>query len=522
MKTNRNTLVLKIVLLGFIFVLSMPSTQSQVIRKPEKKNIKNYPVQNTVLKPDIVLSDFNINWSEGRLQGMYYSAPFTVKVRNAGLLKTAVPFNVALQYSIPSDPDFHGENTGDNCFQVPVLLASNQLYLLAGTLKTLSTNMAGNTIKFRAIGDVDCLSEFPAPNGKIDESQESNNYSNEVSYTSGYLPNLDNVSPNICIKEITQCVLSGTSLGPQDDKYALVIEQDGYKTVVAAASWATVYIKFKIPASVKTGKNMIYIADKTTLDKVSDAVEFTVGELNQVPWTDILGPFDLASTLFSLRLHNWNGSPEPENHSELKYPVYTVMPDGKKVLDIGSRVIEIPKVELNNWAGHYRFMFNDMMSASSLGFVFSRKDCFAKQFRLNIYFESEGKEIIGYYKVKVASSPWRREGAPDIHIDNGNLDNLFTLYYYNGTLNYNETTSFTAEVKAANDIEDAFLDYFKASWNDDIRAQIAFEMQKALNSSEMKSMITGMLMEAIQKKIPAGRTICKIEFADNAMLITSY
>ncbi|HEY6062181.1 MAG TPA: hypothetical protein VIV35_01155 [Chitinophagaceae bacterium] len=317
-------------------------------------------------------------------------------------------------------------------------------------------------------------------------------------------------------------MLSGLNLVPQENKYILVIEQNGFKTATESDSWTTFSIKFKVPAAVKVGRNLIYIAEKGTSNKVSDAVEFIVGEVNQVPWTAILSPFEIASAIFSLRLHNWNESSEPENHSELTYPSYTVTPDGKKVIDIGKRVIEVPKIELNNWAGHYRFMFNDMMSAASLGFVFSRTGCSNKQFRLNINFESDGKEIIGYYKVKGPAGKWRREGAPDIHIDNGNLDNLFTLYYSNGTLNYNATTGFNADVKAANNVEDAFLDFFKSSWNDDIRSQIAYEMQKALNSNEIRSMITGMLMETIRNKIPGGRTISKIDFTGDAILVTNY
>ncbi|HEY6062180.1 MAG TPA: hypothetical protein VIV35_01150 [Chitinophagaceae bacterium] len=184
MKTNKSSYVVMMALAGFFFTVSLPNAQSQIIKKPGQKPEPGYPVQTKAIKPDIVLSDFNIDWSAGQLQSMYYTAPFSVKVRNAGLLKTPVPFYVALQYSTSSDPVFHGENTGDNCFKVTALLASNQVYLLGGILKIISSNMGDQTIKFRAIADFDCLNEFPVPNGKIDEALENNNFSNEVSYKS--------------------------------------------------------------------------------------------------------------------------------------------------------------------------------------------------------------------------------------------------------------------------------------------------------------------------------------------------
>lgn len=104
-------------LAGFFFTISMPGAQSQIIKKPTQKPEPTKPVSTKILKPDIVLSGFTINWSAGQMQGMYYTAPFSVTVRNAGLLKTAVPFYVALQYSTQANPAFQGENTGDNCLK---------------------------------------------------------------------------------------------------------------------------------------------------------------------------------------------------------------------------------------------------------------------------------------------------------------------------------------------------------------------------------------------------------------------
>lgn len=509
MKTNRTTAGVMMAGIGLLFTIGIQVAQSQIIKKTEPA----YPAKTKVLKPDIVVSGFQVTWSAGQTQGIYYTAPFKVTVRNAGLIKTAVPFYVALQYATASSPVFQGENTGDNCFLVSALLSPNETYILQGNLKIISSNMAGQTTRFRAIADVDCLNEFPSPNGKIDESQENNNYSNELSYTSGYLPRLDKVSPDLCIKGLTHCMLSGSSLAPQQQNYTLVIEQYGVKTELATENWASSYIRFTLPATVNVGKNLLYIAEKATMNKVSNAIEFTVGEISRVPWADILSPFQITNPLFKLRLHNWSGNSSPQNQSLFTYPV-----SANETKDM---VVDLPQTEMKNWAGHYRFMFNDM-SSQNFGFDFNRTNCNSNQFRLNIIFESDGIEMVGYYKVLGPAGEWRRAGAPDIHINNGNLDNLFTLYYQNGTLNYFVKTSFTADVNAANKVEDAFLDYFKASWNDDIRAKIAYEMQMKLGSEAMKPQIINMIMQQVRGKMPDGRTITKIEFSQDALLVTNY
>ncbi len=509
MKTNTTSSRVMITGIAFLFIFGIQVAKPQIIKKTEPV----YPSKTKILKPDIVLSGFQVSWSGSQVQGIYFTAPFKVTVRNTGLLKTSVPFYVALQYATAANPVFQGENTGDNCFPISALLSPNETYILQGTLKIISSNMAGQTTRLRALADVDCVNEFPSPNGKIDESQENNNYSNELSYSGGYLPNLGKVSPDLCIKGVTHCMLSGSSLAPQENKYTLVIEQYGVKMPIAVENWASSYIRFTLPETVNVGKNLLYIAEKATLNKVSNAVEFTVAGLSKVPWADILSPFQLTNPLFKLRLHNWSGNSSPQNQSLFTYPV-----SANETKDMA---VDLPETEMKNWAGYYRFMFNDM-SSENFGFDFNRTSCNSNQFRLNIIFESNDIEMVGYYKVLGPAGEWRRAGAPDIHIDNGNLDNLFTLYYQNGTLNYFVKTSFTAEVKAANKVEDAFLDFFKASWNDDIRAKIAYEMQLKLGSEAMKPQIIDMIMQQVRGKLPDSRTIIKIEFSQDALLVTNY
>ncbi len=371
--------------------------------------------------PDLVLEEFTVDWSEGQLQSLYFIVPFHVIIHNKGKLQVAQPFHVTLQYSASANPTFHGENDGNNCFQVTTLLEPNQTYLLSDKLKVMTSNLSDQTIKFRALVDFECFTDIPAPNGQIAESHEDNNLSNEVSYTSGYLPNLTHIEPNICTKDVDDCQLLGQSLSANQGNYTIVVEQGGHKTAVAVKSWASSVIHFTVPAEVKVGWNQIYIAEIGTLKRISNMLAFTVAEVTPIPWVKMLAPFDLLGLASSLRLHTWDGTSEPNDQSLLIFPPTsaTSPPDSIR--------IDVPKIEFTNWAGHYRFMLYDMGS-DNRGLVFNRTNCAPNQFRLNLAFEDIDKEIIGYYKVLGPAGQWRRTGAPDIQIDNANLGySIFSL-----------------------------------------------------------------------------------------------
>ncbi len=104
-------------------------------------------------------------------------------------------------------------------------------------------------------------------------------------------------------------------------------------------------------------------------------------------------------------------------------------------------------------------------------------------------------------------------------------DILFSLYNDNGTLNYYNSvlkTTFNANIHAANSAADNIMDYFMASWNDDIRAGMAYSIEKALCEPNIKARITGGLMTVLRQNLPNNRVISKIEFSQDAIKVTNH
>lgn len=467
--------------------------------------------------PDLVLSGFAVT-GPLQAQGNYLTAPFQVTVRNAGTVKVPKPFYVTIQYADPVNPNWRGENNGDNCFQVTALLDPGQTYLLTARLKILGSGASNRTIKLRALADYDCGTDIPAPNGLVAESNENNNFSNEASISSGYLPGLTSVYPAVCVKGVDDGVVNGPTLGAEQDGHTVVVEGRSKKTAVTIKSWTNATVHFTVPDGAEVGPSWVYIAESGTLSRLSDPLSLTVAETRAEPWTDLLNSWALFSVLLSLRLHNWSGGSEPNNQSVLN------IPSTSSSSGIEAIAINLPKVEFKTSVGHYRFLVNDINSETSGGMVLTKQGCTANQVRLNIAFESAGTELIGYYKVLGPAGVWRRAGAPDIEIDNGRLGILFSFYTTGAALNYTVNPTFEASVHAHNSAADSLMDTFISNWNDNVKAAIGSSVHDALMTAEIKSRITQSLMDIIRKRLslPDDRRITKIEFTNAAIKITSY
>ena len=467
--------------------------------------------------PDIVLSGFAVTGTL-QAQGNYLTATFQVNVRNAGAVKVPRAFSVTIQYADAVDPNWRGENNGDNCFPVTTLLDPGQTYLLTGWLKVLGSGASNRTIRLRALADYTCDTDIPSPNGVIAESNENNNFSNEVSLSSGYLPGLTSVSPAICVKGVDDCVVNGPTLGAEQNGHTVVVERDSKKTAVTIKSWTNAAVHFTIPIGAEVGTSWVYIAESGTLRRLSDPLTLTVAETKAMPWDDLLDSWGLFGALLSIRLHNWSGGSESDNQSVLNIPS-TSSSSGLEAI-----ALNVPKVEFKTSVGHYRFLANDIKSETLGGAVLTKAGCTANQVRLDIAFEGAGTELIGYYKVLGPAGVWRRAGAPDIEIDNGRLGIVFSFYNTGGALNYTVSPAFEASVHASNSAADSLMDTFISNWNDNAKAAIASSVRDALMAADIKSRITQSLMDIIRKRLslPENRTIRKIEFTNAAVKITSY
>ena len=512
------------VLVSFVFLgaaMRAPAPGAQA--KPQTTTRQVAPktaaqAQQMLLRgPDIVLSGFTVTGSL-QAQGNYLTAPFQVTVRNAGTVKVPKPFYVTIQYADPVDKNWRGENNGDNCFQITVLLDPGQTYLLTGWLRVLGSGASNRTIKLRALADYACDTDIPPPNGLITESNETNNLSNEVSITNGYLPGLTSVFPAISVKGVDDCVVNGPTLGPEQDGHTVVVERGSKKTAVTIKSWTNAAVHFTIPDGAEVGTSWVYIAESGTLRRLSDPLALTVAETRAEPWSDLLNSWTLISALFSIRLHNWGGGSEPSNQSVLNIPS-TSSSSGLEAI-----AVDLPKVEFKTSVGHYRFLVNDINNEKFGGLVLTKEGCLANQVRLNVALESAGTELIGYYKVLGPAGVWRRAGAPDIEIDDGRLVILFSFYNTSGALNYTVSSTFEASVRASNSAADSLMDTFISNWNDNVKAAVGSSVHDALMTADIKSRITQSLMDIIRKRLslPESRTIRKIEFTNAAIKITSY
>lgn len=479
-----------------------PSTAKPAVTKP----VSPAPL---ILRPDLVISGFSVDRNAWQTQGIYATAPFWVSIRNAGNTQVPNPFYVTLQFATAGNPAWRGENDGNNCCRVTALLKPNQTYRFQGRLKVLSSLVSERTLKLRALADFTCLSEFPTQNGDVAESNESNNFSNEVLLTGGYLPNLTSLTPEICVKGSSDCRINGMSLGAQQGSHTVVVERGARKTAVIIKRWADSQVHFTVPDGVEVGASQVYIADSGTLNKVSNALTVKVAETKPLDWNRLVTNWDLFKWAFSLRFHTWSGGSEYRNQSELV--IFDTM------------AMDVPKVEMKNWAGHYRFMFNDMKSAPS-GIVLTKSNCTPSQLRLNVAFESTGKELIGYYKVLGPAGQWRRAGAPDIQINNGQLSVLFSFYLFGGALNYNANATFDASVRANNSAADALMDYFLSNWNDDVKTRIASGVRDGLMKPDIKAKVIDHLTGVIRQllSLPKDRTIIRMDFTTDALKVTSY
>lgn len=503
-------------LLGLIILSGYALGEQQVV--PPTQQLKKPPL---VILPDLVLENLRIGERPLSSAGMYFFYSFRVTVKNIGTAPVDKPFQVAVQYFDPKQSKWMGENDKNNCFPVTRVLKPNESHALSNRVRFPQTLVTGQSLRVRALVDYACDMEFPPTHGQIAELNEDNNISNEVTIPASelYAPNLGSVSPKIAERGVDRVMLGGFGFGADPGDHTVIIQVGDNKVPIAAQSWSNGTIYFVVPASMRGGAHSVYIGEKESLKRVSNPLSITVLEKRVVRWDAIVTIWDLFKDNFNIRLNNWSERTrhEPRNSSWIQ-AIYDL-----KTLETRRTIIPLQMVEISTPGGHYRFLVNDMRSTEiNLG----KEGCNANQLRLDVLFESQGTEMIGYYRVRGPAGEWRRTGAPDVEINNAKLSTFFTFSYSPGadSINYSTVTSFNADIHSTNPVWNNLLDLFMNGWDSRVKNEVAKQVNAELNSNDIRKVLRESLMTGIRTLAfgTTDRTITQIRFLNTGIEVTFY
>jgi hypothetical protein len=490
---------LAIIVMSGLVMAQVPTQQQTKLKKPLEPLI-----------PDLVLQNLTVNQNAMQSVGSYFQLPFQVTVKNIGTGLVNKPFYVAFQYFHSVQSNWQGGQDKDNCFKVTQQLQPNQSFVLNGHFKIFNAMLSDQDLRIRTFADFCCLEEFPPQNGLIGEMNENNNASNEVTIHGGYLPYLASIKPAIATKAVDEVTLSGTSFGTQAGNHTVVIQHGNNKVSATINSWHAGVITFIVPASVENGNKQVYIGDKNSLQQLSNKLTFKVAQQKELAWDTLLTAWDIFKGALSIRLHTWSGSYSYANVSAITFANYK-MP------------IDVPLVQIDIWAGHYRFLVNDLNSQKDT-IILSKMGCNANQLRLDVAFESAGTELIGYYMVNGPAGQWRRTGAPDIEVNDAKMSIVFTFIPSGGSINYDVSTNFSASVNASGKNWDRIMDSFISGWDNDVKQRVNQGVHDGLLKTETRQNIIGSLMQIIRTLMLIGqnRTIAQISFTNSGIRVIFY
>jgi len=491
--------------------------QVKVVPKLPQVPAKIKELPKLAAMPDLVVEGFSINSSYGVSVGSEMEYPVSMTIKNVGKAPNQGPIYLTFQYYNDSTGRWDCDRTRAHAITVNRTLNPGQQVAISGKLRINKAIISDATLRVRVMVDSACFEEFPPENGYIMEVNENNNYSNEVNLSGGYRPNVVSISSNRVVKGEDTINISGTGFGKQNPMRTVVIENGGIKARALVTSWSPGVIYFKVPQEAKNGPSYVYIADSSTLSPLSPVMNVLVLERKNLAWNNLVDVFNLIGGAFQIRLHTWSGSSNYVNESKI------IPPFG------GEQPLEVPNVEFKTAVGHYRFLINDFKtfgpSSSQSGFEMSRQGCAPNQVKLILRFESEGKELIGYYKVLGPAGKWRRTGAPDIEVDDATITILFQFYDAgNGRLDYTAAASFNGRINASGKAWDDIMDFFMPDWDNKVKKEISKGVRQAINMPDVRQNIIDSLLMAIRMQLGlnANNVITSWQFDNTGIRVTFY
>ena len=434
--------------------------------------------------PDLVLNSFSVNQNAVQQVNNVFKFPFSVRIKNIGTGDVKNAYDLSFQ---TYNNGWGGRNQpGFNCKHINRQLKKDQSYLYSGTLNVLNYDISGQNLRIRAYVDSACSEEFSKSWGHVGESNENNNHSNEVTLSGGYHPNIGSLTPNFCVLGSDEVImLGGMGFGNTQGTHTVILRKGNTKIAANITDWHNGVIYFKVPSGTAIGLNKVTIADATSLHRVSTVNEVSFDVLNTkiLTWTRLIDVWDLFKESFKIELNTYGGGSKYQNTSKLTL--------------LRSTDINVPLIQFNLAGLKYRFLVRDMDSKVG-GIILTKQGCTSNQLKMEVSFESAGKELKGFNRALIKGAPWCDGCVADIHINNGKMIIIFNFTATNGRLNFGITTDFNASVSASNTFADGLMDLFLGNWNNDVKNQINNGVRAGLLNSENRDYIRSELENLIQ------------------------
>ncbi|MGD9201846.1 MAG: IPT/TIG domain-containing protein [Chitinispirillia bacterium] len=459
--------------------------------------------------PDLVLSNFTINHNAMTHVNNTYDYPFSVWIRNVGTADVTESFDLSFQY-YDSNNQWSGQNQpGFNCNRVNQTIAVGDSIQYTDTLRILNYQLSGPDVRVRAYVDSECGNEFPNAWGAIKESNEDNNYSNEVTILGGYHPYITSITPGTSIRgENDVIMIAGTGFGGSQGSHTVMLKNGSTKVAAQITNWYSGVIYFKVPSNTKIGVNKVTIANASTLNKCANANEINLNVRGKkvLSWSDLIATWDLFNEAFSLELNTHGGGSSYNNTSKLTL--------------LQPTPVAVDKIEFNYAALKYRFLVKDMNSLPG-GIVLTKQGCAANQLKMEISFESNGVELKAFNRALGPGGVWCDGCVADIHINNSKLTVTFTFSGNGGNLNFGLKTDFTASINASNGFANAMMDLFLGNWNKDVRDQVNNGVKAGLLDPANKNYILSEFSNLIKLLLGLnGKTVTQYEFESDGIHVT--
>ncbi|MGC9373364.1 MAG: hypothetical protein ACP5DY_08635, partial [Thermovirgaceae bacterium] len=447
-----------------------------------------------LVMPDLVIEDFSVDTAGKQIHGREAWYPMTARIGNLGTRPVTEPFYIAFELVYGAQGQWQPDRTEPHAQKIDRNVMPDQWLNVSGFVKLDTAALSDTSVQVRAVVDSLEFEEFPPEGGRIKESDESNNYSNSVTIQGGYLPDVSGINKSSVVRGVDEVMLTGTGFGAPHADRTVVVEKDGQKSAADVRQWTAGGILFTVPENARTGQSMVYIGDSSTLTRLSvDSQPLLVVARKELPWWKVINGFNyLFSGAFSIRLHTWTGGSKYQNFSEL-----TVYGDEEPT------VVNVPLVQFKTDVGYYRFLVNDLKSfdfnSNEQGFSMNREGCAPNQLLLTIQFESEGEELIGYYKVLGPAGEWRRTGAPDIQVNNAVVTIRFQFFDAGGgRLDYQAAASFSGEVQASGSVWNNILDFFMEGWDKKLKREVSRSVRAAINEVATREQVCLSLVDSMR------------------------
>ena len=513
--TKKPILRLMAVLITALFLIINLSAYQTV--KSQVKQIKTQTKSTVDMKlviPDLIVQDFWINKAAMKKQNNLFSVPFNVRIKNIGTGNVKNIFYLSFQkrpFVEGSNPNpWQGERDSLNCRKINNLLKKGESVLHAGILWIRNYEISDKTLEVRVMVDTGCNEEFPPSYGHVKELKENNNVSNSRVISKAYFPHITSIEPSNCVRNEDEVRISGTGFGSTQGNHVVKVRKSTDQVKAIIKSWHTGIIYFKVPSNCKLGNCKVSIADKSTMSRYSNEIGLRVIRKKVLAWNTIIDAWNIFKDYFKIHLNNKGSGANVNNTSYLRL--------------ITQRPIALKKVEFSVASlGSYRFLVKDMDTTEG-GLQLTKSGCSANQLKLIASFESEGKEMKGYFKA-VLGGGWNDDLAPDIQVNNAKIYITFNFgSSQNVQLDFSLNVNFTGSVNASGSTWDKILDTFMGGWDTNVKDKIKSGVKQALEVSQNKNAILNDLNKLIKllTGISSSNTIVEWEFKNNGIHISYF